>query len=309
MIVGFENADDAGVVRLPDGTGLVQTLDFFTPIVDDPRTFGAIAAVNAMSDVWAMGGRPLCAMNIVCFPDKQLDVWVLEEILAGGAEVIRESGAILVGGHSVRDKELKYGLSVSGLVDPDRVWKNEGALPGDALVLTKAIGTGVLTTARKRDGIDASELGHAIASMRTLNKHAAEAASEHDVHACTDVTGNGLAGHAWEMARGSRCRLVFDWPSVPLLSGARQAAEAGFVPGGSRSNRAYVGAALNLHGMDEADSALALDPQTSGGLLLAMPSDMAESLVGSLRAAGVEAARVGTVESGDAAVVFEGASG
>lgn len=306
VIVGFDLADDAGVVRLPSGEGLVQTVDFFTPIVDDPRIYGAISAANALSDVYAMGGRPLCAMNVVCFPHKALPVWVLEEILAGGAEVVREAGAVLVGGHSVKDDELKYGLSVSGLVDPDRVWANQGARPGDALVLTKAIGTGVLTTARKRDGVEQAALAHAVRSMRTLNRAAAEAAADLDVHACTDITGNGLAGHAWEMARASSARLVIDWGAVPLLDGARGAAEAGFVPGGSKSNRSYVGDALEWVEMDEADQALALDPQTSGGLLLSVPEEQADALVARLVAQDLDAARAGTVQSGAAAVVFEG---
>lgn len=303
LVVGFDLADDAGVVRLPDGSGLVQTVDFFTPIVDDPRTFGAIAAANALSDVYAMGGRPLCAMNLVCFPSPKLPVWVLEEILAGGSEVLREAGTMLVGGHSVRDDELKYGLSVSGLVDLDRLWTNAGARPGDALILTKAIGTGVLATARKRDAIDEDAMAEAKASMRRLNKTAAEVGAGFEVHACTDITGNGLAGHAWEMARASGARLRFDWSSVPLLAGARDAAVAGHVPGGTASNRRYVGA-LELDGLDAASQALALDPQTSGGLLFALPAEQAAACLAELRGRGLPAARVGDVEAGPAAVVF-----
>ncbi len=306
LVVGFDLADDAGVVRLPDGSGLVQTVDFFTPIVDDPRTFGAIAAANALSDVYAMGGRPLAVLNLVCFPHKALPVWVLSEILAGGSEVVREAGALLVGGHSVRDPELKYGMAVSGLVDLDRLWTNAGAVPGDALVLTKAIGTGVLTTARKRDAIPEEALEPAVRSMRRLNREASEAAARFEVHGATDITGNGLAGHGWEMARASRARLVFDWPRVPILPGARAAAEGGHVPGGARSNRAYVGEALRWEGMAEPDRALALDPQTSGGLLLAMPPADADALVGQLHARGLDAAVVGRVEGGAPAVVFRG---
>jgi selenide,water dikinase len=303
LLVGFEWADDAGVVKLDPERGLIQTVDFFTPIVDDPFTYGAIAAANAMSDVWAMGGEPLCAMNLVGFPDKELPAWVLADILAGGLSKIKEAGAMLVGGHSVRDPEIKYGLSVTGLVHPDRIWRNGGAVAGDALVLTKPIGTGVLTTARKRDAIDESALDEAKQHMLRLNADAKRAAAEGTVHAATDITGNGLAGHAWEMANASAATLEFWFAALPLLAGALELSTAGFCPGGSATNRKYVGRNLDISALSAAEQGIFLDPQTSGGLLFAIPAVELPDLLGRLAARGVPAWHVGTVRDGPAAVV------
>jgi selenide,water dikinase len=304
MIVGFETADDAGVVVLDEQRALVQTVDFFTPIVDDAYTYGLIAAANALSDVYAMGGEPLTAMNIVGFPDRDLPASVLERILAGGLAKITEAGAILVGGHSVRDSELKYGLSVTGIVHPQRVWRNYGAQPGDRLILTKKIGTGVLTTARKRDAIPAEALDEAIASMQRLNRDAMLAGRAVAVHACTDITGNGLAGHAWEMARASEAKLIFDFSVLPLLPGVVEAAKAGHCPGGANANRAFVGAGLEVNDLEPHEASIVLDPQTSGGLLFAVPESDVTALCAGLETRGVLAAVVGRVESGLAGVRF-----
>lgn len=300
MIVGFDTADDAGVVRLGDGRALIQTVDFFTPIVDDPYTYGAIAAANALSDVYAMGGTPLCAMNILCWPHKDLPPEALHELLQGGGAKVREAGALLVGGHSVRDKELKFGLSVTGLVDEDRVWTNAGARPGDSLVLSKALGTGVISTAIKRGACPEASEDAAVRSMLTLNRAARDAAAQGVVHACTDVTGFGLIGHAWELARASGVEVRLHAGALPLLPGARELAAAGHVTGGAKSNRLYPGASLRvLPGVDPALEALALDPQTSGGLLFSLPEADAARLID----AGV-AVRVGEVVAGEAAVVL-----
>jgi selenide,water dikinase len=296
LLVGIEWSDDAGVVRLDAERALVQTVDFFPPMVDDPWTFGFIAAVNALSDVWAMGGEPLTAMNVVGFPAGSMGEEVLRAVLAGGADAVRQAGALLVGGHSVKDAELKYGLSVTGIVHPDRIWRNGGARPGDALVLTKALGTGVLTTARKRDHIDDAVLAPAVASMCTLNRAARDVGMGFDVHAATDVTGFGLAGHAFGMARASRCRLQFDADALPLLPGAMAAAERGDLPGGTATNRAHLDPVVDVADVSAALASLVFDPQTSGGLLFAVPDG--PSLIHALRAAGVPASIVGRAASG-----------
>ncbi len=303
LLVGFEGADDAGVVRLDAERALVQTVDFFPPVVDDAWTFGFIAAVSALSDVWAMGGEPLTAMNLVCFPAGTMPESVLRDVLLGGAAACREAGTILVGGHSVKDAELKYGLSVTGLVHPDRIWRNAGARPGDVLVLTKAIGTGVLTTARKRDHISEADLEPAILSMKAMNRSARDVAVNFTVHAATDITGNGLAGHAMEMANGSNARLVFDFAAIPLLPGAWAAAAAGDAPGGTGANRRYLGERLDVGGLDDVHASLLLDPQTSGGLLFALPELESAAFVQAVGEAGVSAVVVGRCEAGKAAVV------
>lgn len=303
MIVGFDLADDAGVVRLPNGQGLIQTLDFFTPVVDDARMFGAIAAANALSDVYAMGGVPLSAMNIVCFPQGDLPEWVLTEVLAGGAEKIAEAGAMLVGGHSVKDKELKYGLSVSGLVDLDAIWSNDGAQIGDVLFLTKPIGTGVLSTAFKRSVLTEADLAPAVRSMAALNKDAADAGREVGIHTATDVTGNGLVGHAMELARGSNVAIELNWSQIPLLPHARDAALAKHVPGGTHANGRYVGAGFSIEaGVPEEAWALGLDPQTSGGLLISVAAEKVEAMVDALLKRGLPANPVGRVLAGPASV-------
>lgn len=299
MIVGFDLADDAGVVRLDAERALVQTVDFFTPVVDDPWTFGAIAAANALSDVYAMGGVPVTALNILCWDDS-LPSELLHDILRGGLDKVVEAGALLVGGHSVTDKEVKYGLSVTGLVHPDRVWKNQGARPGDALLLTKPVGTGIATTAMKRDRCPQRTADAAVAAMLELNRPARDAAVERglSVHAATDITGFGLVGHAWEMAHASEARLVIRAGSVPLLPDVVALAAEGHLTRGERSNPEYVGSALHWSPSIPKDlRSVLVDPQTSGGLLLSMPAPEAEAL-----ASDGLGAVIGEVEPGPAAV-------
>jgi len=296
--VGHAGADDGAVYRLSDDVAVVQTIDFFTPILDDPFDFGRAAAANALSDVYAMGGVPRLALNVVCFPDEDLDADVLGEVLRGGQVVVREAGAVVGGGHSVSDKEFKYGLSVMGTVHPDRVWTNAGARPGDVLVLTKPVGTGVLATAAKRGALDAAGTTALVECVVTLNRAAAEAGREAGgVHAATDITGYGLVGHAAEMARASGARLRLDAGAVPLLPGARRAAERGHLTRGETTNAAYVAGDATFEGVDGVLRSLLLDPQTSGGLLLAVDPDRVEALLGALRGAPC-AAVIGRVEAG-----------
>lgn len=300
LLIGFDNADDAAVFRLTDSLALVQTLDFFTPIVDDPYDFGRIAAANSLSDVYAMGGVPAIAMNIVCFPDKTLPPEVLGEILRGGHDIVHEAGAVIGGGHSVSDSELKYGLSVTGTIHPDRVWHNGGAQLGDRLVLTKPLGTGVLSTALKRGGIPEAHLAALVDSMTHLNRGAAEAGrrtgegrDSDPIHAATDITGFGLLGHAMEVARGSGVRLRFSTDTLPLLDGAYEAVEQGFVTKGDRLNREYLGGLEDIASdVDPVLLSLMLDPQTSGGLLLFVSDDSVEKLVHELTSAGSRSAHV-----------------
>jgi selenide, water dikinase len=278
---------------------LVQTIDFITPVVNDPYDFGRIAAANALSDVYAMGGRPLTAMNVVCFPTKTMDKAILGEILRGGLEKIHEAGAVLVGGHSVEDAEIKYGLSVTGLVHPERVVTNAGAKPGDALILTKPLGTGVLATAIKAGLISPQAERCAIESMATLNKRAAELMAPYAVHACTDITGFGLLGHALEMAFASDVCIVLNLEHVPLLPEARDLVHMGLVPVGSYANRNYCAHQVHQHQpVDPVLLDLLADAQTSGGLLIALPADQALALLADLHAQGVtDAAIFGRVMS------------
>lgn len=300
LLVGFDLADDAGVVRLDAERALVQTVDFFTPIVDDPWSFGAIAAANALSDVYAMGGEPLSALNILCW-NESLPTDALNQVLAGGLAKVREAGAVLAGGHSVSDPEPKFGLAVTGVIHPDRVWKNAGAQPGDALVLTKPLGTGIATTALKRQVCPKDVEEAAVTAMLTLNRGGRDAAHGRDVHAATDITGFGLAGHAFEMAQGSGVRLRFDVAALPMLPGVLALVKDGHLTRGETSNRAYVGDALQFEGVDEARQSVIVDPQTSGGLLMALPPDQAAAVA--TASGGVV---VGSVEAGDVAVVFAG---
>ena len=297
LIVETGTSDDAGVFRLDAETALVQTVDFFTPIVDDPFDFGRIAAANALSDVYAMGGRPLTAMNIVCFPVKEMPLEILRDILKGGLEKIQEAGAVLVGGHSVEDRELKYGLSVTGVVRPDEVLTNDGARPGDALLLTKPIGTGVLATAVKGKVAGDGALETLVRVTSTLNRAAADVMKGFEVHACTDVTGFGLAGHALEMARGARVRIVLRAEDVPVIPEARELAAMGLLPAGSYATRHYCGHLVNAaEGVDTLLTDLLFDPQTSGGLLLAVRRDQAGACVDRMHEQGIaEAAVIGEV--------------
>jgi selenide,water dikinase len=291
VITGFRGSEDAGVYRLDEETALVQTLDFFTPVVDDPRIFGRAAAANSLSDVYAMGGRPLTAMNIVCFPAKKLGLSILRAILQGGLDILREAGVALVGGHSVEDDEPKYGLSVTGIVHPDRIMRNSTLEPGDRLILTKAIGTGLVATAIKAQLAGQEAIDAMVKSMCTLNRAAAEVATSLNMKACTDVTGFGLAGHLVEMARASGCRVQLRSSAVPILLGALDAASMGLVPGGAHANRKYFSNWTTIDGRLSAEALdLMFDPQTSGGLLLGVPASKVSELLDALRRASVESA-------------------
>ncbi|MDX2268783.1 MAG: selenide, water dikinase SelD [Bryobacter sp.] len=277
LLVGFGTSDDAGVYKLTQECALVQTVDFFTPVVDDPYTFGAIAAANSLSDVYAMGGRPLTALSILCYPG-QGELETLTEILRGGAEKMAEAGCLLVGGHSVADEDIKFGYSVTGTVHPEKIKANSGARVGDFLVLTKALGTGVIATALKRGVASEEWLAASTASMLTLNRSAAEALADFDTGGVTDITGFGLLGHAREMAEASQVTLVFEGNQLPLLPGAREAAEAGTVPGGLKNNRNFVSPHVSIGpNCNPTLVTLAFDPQTSGGLLVSLaPGDVEE---------------------------------
>jgi cysteine desulfurase NifS/selenium donor protein len=297
VIVGSATADDAAVYRLDDRTAIVQTLDFFTPVVDDPFQFGAIAAANALSDIYAMGGTPLFALNIVGFPTHRLPLEVLRRILLGAAEVAQEAGVSIVGGHTVDDTEPKYGLAVSGRIDPDRILTNSAARPGDAIVLTKPLGSGILATAMKRGLLEPPAVDRTIAVMRSLNRDAAEVMAGFPVSACTDVTGFGLLGHLKEMTRASGVDAVLRAEAVPVIEEAREMAVANVVPGGTLDNLEYVADVVEWS--DEVTRAVRLllcDAQTSGGLLIALPADRASLLVEQLRRRGVaESAVIGEV--------------
>ncbi len=268
VLVGFDTADDAGVYKLTPECALVQTVDFFTPIVDDAYTFGAIAAANALSDVYAMGGRPVSALSILAWPS-QGDLDELAEILKGGAEKIHEAGCALLGGHSISDNEVKFGYAVTGLIHPDRIKSNAGARAGDALVFTKRIGTGVIATALKRGIAKEADVAAATESMLTLNREACEAMLAFEVHGCTDVTGFGLIGHAREMALASDVTLEIDPRAVRFLPGASEYARLGAIPGGLNNNREFASSCVE--GKSELEDLLFYDPQTSGGLLIALP--------------------------------------
>jgi len=298
LIIGLERAEDAGVYRLSSELALIQTVDFFTPIVDDPYQFGQIAAANALSDVYAKGGKPLTALNIVCFPIKTLDRAVLKETLRGGLDKLREAGVLLIGGHSIDDPEMKYGLSVTGVIHPEKVVFNQGAKPGDRLILTKAIGTGVIATAIKRGAASDEVIGEAVKSMAMLNRRASELMMAAGASAATDVTGFGLLGHAAEMIENTDVGLVIHSREVPLLPGAVEVAKEGFAPGGLGRNRDY-----RQHMVDFAKSVpeylqdLLFDPQTSGGLLIALAPERAAKLMKDLKNAGIKAAVVGEFTS------------
>ncbi|HEY0758481.1 MAG TPA: selenide, water dikinase SelD [Acidisarcina sp.] len=311
LLVGFETSDDAGIYRIAPELALVQTVDFFTPLVDDAFVFGQIAATNALSDVYAMGGRPVTALSIVCFPaDGDLDV--LKQIMRGGMSKIAEAGCVIVGGHSVRDPEIKFGYAVTGLIDPGRVLTNAGAKAGDDLILTKALGTGVITTALKQGKARAEWIANAVVSMTTLNRVASQVVNEADgVHAMTDVTGFGLIGHGREMAVGSGVTTEFFVDQIPVLEGALDAIHLGAVPAGLLANRDFaecvVGDAAGARIAEDLRTLL-YDPQTAGGLLVSVAGDHSAALLQSLREAGVAAARIGSVldarASGSAAIVL-----
>jgi len=293
----MERAEDASVYKLTDDLAIVQTLDFFTPIVDDPYSFGQVAAANALSDVYAMGGRPLTAMNIVCFPIKKLDISILKEILAGGLEKAHEAGAIVVGGHTVEDDELKYGLSITGVIHPAEVVLNTGAQAGDKLILTKPLGTGIIGTAIKHGVASADAEAKIVKSMTTLNRKAAELMQETGVHAGTDVTGFGLLGHACEMIEGSDVGMVIHSAAVPFFPEAREYAEMGMIAGGLHRNREFRASMVSTEkSVPDYLADILFDPQTSGGLLISVSSEKADGLLERMHREGIpEAAIVGEV--------------
>ena len=293
LLVGYDSKDDAAVYKITDDIALVQTVDFFPPMVDDPYTFGKIAAANALSDVYAMGGEVRTALNLVCFPES-MDLNILGAILQGGAEKVAEAGGILVGGHSIADTGVKYGLSVTGLVDPHHLYANDAGQPGDKLILTKALGVGLICTANRVGEAKPEEMAGAIDSMTTLNKTAAEISRKYTVHAATDVTGFSFLGHLHEMM-GGRLSCVIDGHAVPLLPGAWEAADACLYTAAGQRNRNHTGPFVRFEGVPFPLEEILFDPQTSGGLLLAVAPEDADKLEDELRAAGLPAAMVGEV--------------
>ena len=293
VIIGLERADDAGVYKIADDLALIQTVDFFTPIVDDPYWFGQIAAANALSDVYAMGGTPKTAMNLVAFPVKEMDLSILRQIIQGGIDKMKEAGVVLLGGHSIEDKELKYGLSVTGVVHPDRVLAKKTLRPGDKLVLTKPLGTGIINTAVKAGMVSAELTDRVTHLMAALNRYAAEIMMDFDVSACTDVTGFGLLGHLAEMIEGSGTGAKIDAQRVPVIAEALDFAAMGMIPGGGHNNRSFR-EAMVVFGDDIPRSLqdVLFDPQTSGGLLISVDPNQAHSLVTALKEGGVEDAVV-----------------
>jgi selenide, water dikinase len=299
MLVGTETADDAGVYRLRSDLAIVNTVDFFTPIVDDPYVFGQISAANSLSDVYAMGGEPKTCMNIVCFPKGKMDIEILGEILKGGAEKVKESGAVVIGGHSIIDEEIKFGMAVTGVIHPDKIFRNVGVQEGDALILTKPLGTGIITTALKKGKASEESVNQAVKSMTTLNASASSVARKHPVHACSDVTGFGILGHSLEMASGSGVTLVIESAKLPLLHRAPRLAEKGYITGGCKRNQEYLNDKMVIDkSIREGLVQVALDPQTSGGLLIAVAKRHAVKLIDDLHAVGVtHAAEVGYATS------------
>jgi selenide, water dikinase len=296
VIVGFDTADDAGVFRLRDDLGIVQTLDFFTPIVDDPFVYGQIAALNSINDVWAMAGTPLTAMAITCFPKKGVAPEILGEIMRGGLETLNKYGVTLIGGHSVDNEQIMFGYSVTGAIDPAKVATNSGARAGDVIILTKPIGTGVISTGIKfAKATEAIQAG-SVATMLTPGKYAAEAMREFDVKGATDVTGFALLGHLWEMACASKVSIELDSKAVPLLDGALELAGKGLLTGGDKTNRQYVGEDVQIdEGIDPNLVKLLFDPQTAGGMLIAINSERAEALLRRLRENYASAVVIGRV--------------
>jgi selenide, water dikinase len=307
LLVGFDKADDAGVYRLRDDLALVQTLDFFTPIVDDPFIYGQIAALNSINDVWAMGGTPVTAMAITCFPKKGVDFTILGEIMRGGLSILTENKVVLVGGHSVDNEQIMFGYSVTGVIDPNKVATNAGARPGDAIILTKPIGTGVISTGIKLGKASREIVTESIATMLTTGKYAAEAIGKFEVKGATDVTGFALLGHAWEMACASNVTIEMDSARVPLINGALELASSGLQTGADKTNREYVGEdVLVADGIDPNLLKLLYDPQTAGGLLLAISSDRADRLLTDLRKNYPRAEIIGQVtERGEKAIVVK----
>ena len=296
LLVGLDVPDDAGVYRLTDEIALVQTVDYFTPVVDDPRMFGQIAAANALSDVYAMGGKPLTVLNIVGFPITKLDPSILADILKGAGEKVQEAGALIVGGHSIDDQEPKFGMAVTGIVHPKKVWTNHGAKPGDVLILTKPIGVGIMTTAIKRDLLNEQEIELVTNTMAELNRKSAEVLMNYTVHACTDITGFGLLGHAKEMAAGSGVGITIVKEQVPVLPRSNELAEQGIVPGGTIANHKWLRECVEYSNLAQHEQYLLCDAVTSGGLFVSIPEAEAENCLKDLKDKGIEyAAIVGKV--------------
>ena len=291
MLVGTETSDDAGVFRLRPDLAIVNTVDFFTPIVDDPYTFGQISATNSLSDVYAMGGEPKTCLNLVCFPKGKMDIEILGEILKGGADKVKESGAVIIGGHSIIDEEIKYGLAVTGIIHPDKIYRNVGVQEGDALILTKPLGTGIITTALKKGKAAQESVEQAVRAMTTLNATASNVMRKYAVHACSDITGFGILGHGLGMASGSGVTLVIESAKLPLLHDAIRLAEKGYITGGCKRNREFLQDKITIEkSIREGLIEVALDPQTSGGLLIAVARRHASQLLEELRSAGIDAA-------------------
>ena len=296
LIVGLDSPDDAGVYKLNSQTALIQTLDFLTPVTDSPYEFGQIAAANSLSDVYAMGGEPITVMNIVCFPSNDLDEDILSQTLKGGLDKIHESGAVLVGGHSVDDQEFKYGLSVTGTVHPDKVLVNAAARTGDAIILTKPVGTGIMSTAIKAKLATTEDIKESVGVMSMLNKAAAKVMSQFSVSACTDVTGFGLAGHLMEMAKGSKKSITLYSKKVPLLKNVLEFASMGLVPAGTHKNRKFFEGLIHIDtSIDRSLVDLMFDPQTSGGLLITLSKKDAEKCVEKMRTNGLKAWIIGEI--------------
>lgn len=294
LLVGMETSDDAGVYKLNDQLAIIQTVDFFTPIVDDPYTFGMIAATNALSDVYAMGGDPVTALNIVCFPNK-IDLSVLGEILKGGIEKVKEAGAIIVGGHTIEDEEPKYGLAVTGTVSPDKVLKNYGAKVGEVLILTKPLGIGIISTAVKNSAATEEDRKNVIKSMTTLNKYSSEIMRKYEISACTDVTGFGLMGHSYEMAVSSDVTIELDQKEIPYLESAKEYSEKEFLPGGMFNNMEYLKGKYDFIDVPKYLSDIVFDPQTSGGLLFSCSKEDSEKILNELNELEIKSAIVGKV--------------
>jgi selenide, water dikinase len=291
MLVGTETSDDAGVFRLRPDLAIVNTVDFFTPIVDDPYTFGQISATNSLSDVYAMGGEPKTCLNLVCFPKGKMDIEILGEILKGGADKVKESGAVIIGGHSIIDEEIKYGLAVTGIIHPDKIYRNVGVQEGDALILTKPLGTGIITTALKKGKAAEESVDEAVRAMTTLNATASNVMRKYAVHACSDITGFGILGHGLGMASGSGVTLVIESARLPLLHDAIRLAEKGYITGGCKRNREFLQDKITFEkSIRQGLIEVALDPQTSGGLLIAVARRHASQLLEELKSAGIDAA-------------------
>ncbi|WP_414146490.1 selenide, water dikinase SelD [Fusobacterium sp.] len=294
LIVGFDKSDDAAVYKLTDEVAMIQTLDFFTPMVDDPYIFGQIAAANSLSDVYAMGGTPKTAMNIVCFPEK-MDINILGEVLRGGAEKVAEAGAVLSGGHSIHDPEIKYGLSVTGIAHPDKILKNHGCQNGDILICTKKLGTGIVTTASKVGLASENALNTSIKNMTTLNKYAGEILIKYPVTACTDITGFGFLGHAYEMASNSNKTLIFEKDFIPFIEEAKGYAQDFLITTGGQKNRNFVGSNVDFQNVPLWLQEILFDPQTSGGLLFSIPAQYVGDIMKEFSLANVDAVIIGSV--------------